>query len=184
MIDNVVLGPTITDFLNRMRQKNCVVIFTSEDIEHVANSNFTPEVKKNITTEIFMPNSNPHECYKNIFGLNNEEMDIVRMMEDDERHFLFKHGDDAVIASLNLSNFVELLKIFSADEITLAAMEEVISVSKTDDQPNPAPEAWLPQLFEVLNEIEKERLVEEKERVRKEDAERRRAMKQRLEDGL
>ena len=177
MIDNIILAPLITDFLVRMRQKNCVVIFTSGNIEHVASSALTAEIRKNISTEIFMPNREPHECYSSAFELNGEEMEIVKMMEEDEHHFLLKHAEDSVIASLNLDKFVEFFKIFSADETTLATMEEVIAANVTESTPDPKPEIWLPQLFEILKEMERERVAEEKERIRREDAERRRAIK-------
>jgi len=181
LIDNAIMAPKINGFLERMKQKNCVVIFTSEKIEQLAESGITADIKKNLTTEIFMPNESPHQCYQDIFGLNDEEMQILRVMESDEHHFLFKHGDDAVIASFNLKNSDELLKIFSADEMTLAATEEVIAANVTEAQPNPEPKVWLPQLFEVLKEVESEKAAEEKERIRQEVIEKRKMIKMRQE---
>lgn len=181
MIDNLTIGPKIGDFLERMKSKNCIVIFTSENDDSIGESEFVAEVKKHLATEIFMPNPNPQAYYKKLFGLNDEEMEILRMMRDNEKHFLFKHADDSVIATLDLSKNVEFLKIFSADEVTLTAMDEVIAVSASESDPNPKPEVWLPQLFEVLQEFEKERVAEEKKRIREEHAEQRRLLKIKLE---
>ena len=181
VIDNSTIGPKIGEFLERMKSKNCIVIFSSESGDNIGESEFSAVIKKHLATEVFMPNSNPQAYYKKLFGLNDEEMEILRMMRDNEKHFLFKHADDSVIATLNLEKNVELLKIFSADEVTLTAMEEVIAVSSSESNPNPKPQAWLPQLFEVLREFEKERAAEEKKRIREEHAEQRRLLKIKLE---
>jgi len=183
LFDNPIVGPKFVDFLNKASLKNCVVIMTSENIQGVANSKYTMAIQKQLATEIFMPNQNPHQCYKNVFGLNGEEFEIVRMMEDDEHHFLFKHGSDSVIASIDLAKFVEILKICSADETTMLAAEEVIAANSNSSNSNPAPAVWLPQLFEILRELEKERVAEEKQRIKEADAERRRYLKQKFEDG-
>lgn len=180
LLDNVVLGPHVSEFLARLKQKNCAVILVSNDINHIASSEISAEIKSNIATEIFTPNTAVHECYKTIFGLNDEEMEIVRMMQDEDRHFLLKRAEDSVISSLNLANFVELQKIFSADEIALTAMEEVIAANTAGGTPNPDPKIWLPQFFEILKAIEEERIAEEKESIRKEASERRSAIKKRL----
>src|SRR3989338_1184454 len=181
LVDNIVLGPHIAEFLVHAKQKNCMVIFTATNIEHIATSEIATEIKKHLATEIFMPDSAPHQCYKTIFALNDEEMEIVKMMEKDERHFLLKHGEDSVIATLDLSENVEIAKTLSADEITLTAMQEVIGANTSKQNPNPEPQIWLPQLFEVLKEFENQRLAEEKEKARQEAAEKRRALKKKLE---
>jgi type IV secretory pathway VirB4 component len=107
-----------------------------------------------------MPDGNPHDCYKNIFGANEEEMEIIKMMASEEQHFLIKHGGDAVIANFDLSKNIELIKILSADEVSVATMNEIIENKSAD------PKEWLPEFFEVLKEIEKERIIEEKEMLR------------------
>lgn len=180
LVDNVIFGPQISDFLVRMKQKNCVVIFISDKIEQIENSAISAEIKNNIATEIFLPNLQATKAYKTIFGLNDEEIEIVKMMEGGNRHFLLKHGEDSVITSLNFDNFVEFIKIFSTDAVTLAAMDEVIAATTTPEQPNPAAEVWLPQFFEVLKAFEEDRVMEEKEKARQESIEKRRAFKAKL----
>jgi len=82
------------------------------------------------------------------------------MMASEEQHFLIKHGGDAVIANFDLSKNIELIKILSADEVSVATMNEIIENKSAD------PKEWLPEFFEVLKEIEKERIIEEKEMLR------------------
>ena len=155
LVDNPIMAPQIKDFLEHIRQKNCIAIFTSEDTEEVGNSNLATEISQSFATKIFMPNQlesdATHNCYKN-FGASDEEIEIIKVMEPDEHNFIFKHAGDSVISSFNLTHSPEILKILSADEMIISAMEEIINQSGNSD-----PKAWLPEIYEVIVELEKER---------------------------
>ena len=86
------------------------------------------------------------------------------MMEDNERHFIFKHRGETVIVSLNLGNFPEIVKILSADQDTLTALEEVLLANTDESSVLSEPQVWVPQLIEVLQEIERS-IQEERKRV-------------------
>jgi len=179
LINNSVMAPQMDGLLKRLQSKNCIVIFSDSDIKQLTESDLGAEIKKNLSTEIFMPNHKmdkaEKESYKTILGVNDEEIDILKLMEDDEHHFLLKHDGDSVIASFNIEQTPELLKIFCADEMVLSATEEVIKHLESND-----PKVWIPQLIEVLSEMEKERVQEEKARILKEGAEKRRILKEKL----
>ncbi len=178
LLDNPILGPVVGELLSRLSQKNCVAILTSKNATQVNDSGFSPEIKKNIATQIFMPDANPHACLKNIFALTDDEMKILKMMTDEDHSFFFKRAEDAVVASLDLSKLVEFKKIFNADEITLTALEEVLAAHA--DEENLTPEIWLPQFLEVLVELEKEVVAARKKQIREEAAERRRLIKEKM----
>ncbi len=175
MLDNPVLAPRINNFLDRIKQKNGVVIFVSSEVEAVGESELSKMLRKKFATEIFMPNPQADESYEAAFGLTAEEAEIVKVMNKEEHHFLFKHAEDSVIATLDLTNHVELVKIFSADEITLAAMEEVIASTNAEAGQHPDEKVWLPQLFEVIKALENDRIEEERRLLRDAAAEKRRA---------
>jgi type IV secretion system protein VirB4 len=181
LLEGSVLATKIGDFLERLKQKNCIVIFVSKATENLEKSEISAEIKKNIATEIFMPDENPHSLLKTVFGLNDEEFEIVKMMSDKNHTFLFKNNEDAVISSLNFSKLVEFLKIFSCDELTQTAMQEVIETNSSEENPNPETKIWLPQLFEVLKEIEKERVATEKKMMLEAAAAERKRLKIRFE---
>ncbi len=180
LIDNVIYLPQINGFLERVRQKNCVVIFTCSDAEALAASDTIFEIKRSIAGEIYTANGNPDESYKTILELSDEELEIVKMMEDNERHFIFKHRGDAVIASLNLKNFPEITKILSADEATLTAVEEVLAANRNEAGALAEPQVWVPQLLEILQEIEKD-IQAERKKVIIEEMSKERARREQLE---
>lgn len=172
VFDNAILGAELVPFLERMHQKNCVVILASADFDRISKSDIAKGVSNLFGTKVFMPNPESHDCYKNIFELNEDEVRIIKMMALKNTHnFLLKHGQDSIIADFNISESIELLKVLSADKMTLAAMNEVISNTGSAE-----PNLWLPTLFEVLKAIEVERIADEKEMLRQEALARRKAL--------
>ncbi len=167
LVNNAIFAPQMNDFLVRMRRKNCVVIFTADSSEEVGESEIIFDIKKNVASEIYMPNEDPHYFYSSILGLNDEEIDIVKIMSKSARHFLLKNRGDSIIASLNLNKLSKIKKILASDEMAVAVMEEVMAASKDDSGNEPGPEIWIPQFLEVLEEIELEQ-IEEQKRLEKE----------------
>lgn len=144
LIDNPTFKVQLEDFLMRMRSKNCVVIFSAEEVDRVGNSDVTPLVLKNLSTQIYLPNPKPEKYYSEVFGLDIEELAIISEMENSDRHFLLKHDGDSIIAALNLSNHIELLKILSCDSEVIKLMEKALTANSND------PKAWVPKLIDSL----------------------------------
>lgn len=171
MFDNEVIVPILDDFLKRLRQKNCIAIMISRDIEELGHFELSHILTENVATEIYFPNREPQEYYKSIFHLTEDEFDIIKMMAPHDHHFLLKHAGDSLIIDANLSVLGDYIKILSADEVTLAAMEEVIA-AEVAENPDKKAEAknWIPHLIEILQEIEKHKKEEER-KIAKEKAE-------------
>jgi type IV secretion system protein VirB4 len=77
------------------------------------------------------------------FGLTQHELELVRTIPDTAHCFLIKHGNDSVVARLNLSGEKELLTVLSGRERTVRLLDE-IRVTTGDD-----PADWLPRLLDV-----------------------------------
>jgi type IV secretion system protein VirB4 len=77
------------------------------------------------------------------FGLSQHELELVRMLPDTSHCFLIKHGNDSVVARLNLSGEKDLLTVLSGRERTVRLLDE-IRLETGDD-----PAEWLPRLLEV-----------------------------------
>jgi type IV secretion system protein VirB4 len=67
----------------------------------------------------------------------------VRTIPDTAHCFLIKHGNDSVVARLNLTGEKDLLTVLSGRERTVRLLDE-IRLEIGDD-----PAAWLPRLIEV-----------------------------------
>ncbi len=158
LFDNEIIAPKLNGFLQRLRKKNCAAIFVSSNTDELANSPITKVVKENIATQIYLSNKEAGEYYKTILDLGEQEIEIVKMMDVEDRNFLLKHRGHSLIIDLNLAELGEILKILSADEVTLAAMHEIISSYKKQNPDTPLETVnWMPQLLDVLKTIEKEK---------------------------
>jgi len=166
LLDNIILAQHVEEFFKRLRQKNCVVVMTTGDGEHIGKSAISPKIAASLATEIFMPDQNPHQSYKDVFKLSDDEMEIIKMMSAEDKHFMLKHGGDSLIASLRFSDMEDAAKILVGDDVTITAMNEVIAANTIEGQSAPDAKAWIPQLVEVLKVMKEEKIAEEKERLR------------------
>ena len=144
LIDNYAIGPKINDWLVRMRKKNCIVIFATESVKDAAKSNITEAINKNIATKIFLPNSTPSNYYKTVFGLNDNEFALLSAMSSEERHFLLKHDDNDVVASLNLDGLNDDIRILSSISQNISVMNEAISKYGCN------PKDWIPNFLKSI----------------------------------
>ena len=181
LIGNVFFDSQILSFLERLRKKNCVVIFAFDDSQIADFSDLIAEARKLIASEIFFPNSNPSEIYKNIFDFPNDEIEILKMMEIKDRHILIKHADESLIASINFDDFHALSKILSCDQKTITVMQTIIGdLINSNPSANIELEA-LPIIIEALENLENDRLAKEKAKIIEETARQRKLLREKLE---
>jgi type IV secretion system protein VirB4 len=174
-LDNNFFASILEEMLKRFREKNAIIIFSNSDNDEIVNSKISEIVVKNIATEIFMSNHSADENFAKLFKLEEDEQKILKVMNKKDHNFLCKSCGDSVVISLNIHHFVEMIKILSSDEITIAAMEEVM-IANTDEKGVLHEQGFIMQLVNVLDEIEKVKISEEK---RKEAEERERLAKER-----
>jgi type IV secretion system protein VirB4 len=87
------------------------------------------------------PKARP-EDYIDGFGLSQHEFELVRTLPDSSHCFLIKHGNDSVVARLNLSGEADLLTILSGREETVRIFDDLVA------RTGPAPGDWMPALLE------------------------------------
>jgi type IV secretion system protein VirB4 len=143
LLDNYITGPTINNFLVRLRKKNCMVIFSTESIKDISQSNITDAIHNNIATQIFLPDPEPTEYYQTVFGLNNTEFRLLSAMSLAKHHFLLKYSNDSIVASLDLSGCDDDTAVLSSNPKSLLAMERAIKECGEN------PKDWLPKFSEI-----------------------------------
>jgi type IV secretion system protein VirB4 len=82
------------------------------------------------------------EDYIDGFGLSPHELELVRKLPDNSHCFLIRHGNESVVARMDLSGEKDLLTILSGRESTVRLFDEISETTGMD------PQAWLPQLLE------------------------------------
>jgi len=147
MVDNPFIGPKIDRLMESFKQKNIVIIFASESIEDVASSNLTSKLTQNLSTQIYLPNKNVNESYKELFNLSDAEYNLMENIKENNRKFLLKHANEAIAAELDLSSLEDIIAILSSNEYGIEIMQQV--KAKT----NGLASEWIPIYLDILGDI-------------------------------
>lgn len=143
-LDDDVFVKRIKDWEKTIRKRNGVVGFATQSAQDALESRIASAIIEQAATQIFMsnPKAQPRE-YIDGFGLTEHELELVRTIPDTAHCFLIKHGNDSVVARLNLTGEKDILTVLSGRERTVRLLDE-IRLETGDD-----PAEWLPRLLEV-----------------------------------
>jgi type IV secretion system protein VirB4 len=143
-LDDDVFVRRIKDWEKTIRKRNGVVGFATQSAQDALESKIASAIIEQAATQIFMSNPKAQAReYIDGFGLTEHELELVRTIPDSAHCFLIKHGNDSVVARLNLTGEKDILTVLSGRERTVRLLDE-IRIETGDD-----PAAWLPRLLEV-----------------------------------
>lgn len=141
-LDDDVFVRRIKDWEKTIRKRNGIVGFATQSAQDALESRIASAIIEQAATQIFMinPKARP-EDYIDGFGLTQHEFELVRSLPDSSHCFLIKHGQDSVVARLNLAGEKEILTILSGREATVRIFDELVSETGAD------PEGWMAPLL-------------------------------------
>lgn len=143
-LDDDVFVRRIKDWEKTIRKRNGIVGFATQSAADALESRIASAIIEQAATQIFMSNPKAQASeYIDGFGLTEHELELVRTIPDSAHCFLVKHGNDSVVARLNLSGEKDLLTILSGRERTVRLLDQ-IRLDTGDD-----PADWLPRLKEL-----------------------------------
>lgn len=139
LLDNPFFAPKIKDWLQTIRKRNGFVIFLCPNIESAVNSSIGDTLVQQSATSIFLPNHKAtQEAYSGAFKLSEKELDWVRNLDPQDRCFLIKHGQDSVLARLDLGGMEEFIRVLSGTSKNVGILKEILTQSGEN------PHVWLP----------------------------------------
>lgn len=142
-LDDEVFTARIRDWEKTIRKRNGIVGFATQSAEDALSSRIASAIVEQAATQIFMANPKAQaRDYMTGFGLTQHEYDLVRTLPDSAHAFLIKHGQESVVARLDLSGERDLLTILSGRERTVRLLDAIRA--ETGDEPH----AWMPRLLE------------------------------------
>lgn len=143
-LDDEVFTARIRDWEKTIRKRNGIVGFATQSAEDALESRIASAIVEQAATQIFMANPKAQaRDYVEGFGLTAHEYNLVRQLPDNARAFLIKHGQESVVARLDLSGDADLLTILSGRERTVRLLDAIRAETGDD------PQAWLPRLLEA-----------------------------------
>jgi type IV secretion system protein VirB4 len=128
----------IVDKMKTIRKLNGIVGFGTQSAADIARAKVSHTLIEQSATNIHFPNPRAdEESYIRRFGLTVKEFNFIRNTPPEKRTFLIKHGNDSVIARLDLSAMPDLVKVLSGRKETI---EECAALrARYGDEP----EHWL-----------------------------------------
>ena len=144
-LDDDVFVRRIKDWEKTIRKRNGIVGFATQSAQDALESRIASAIIEQAATQIFMINPKARaEDYVNGFGLSAHEYELVRTLPDSSHSFLIRHGNDSVVARLDLSGEAEILAILSGRESTMRSFDDIVKEHGED------PEHWMgPRLKRV-----------------------------------
>ncbi|AVA25785.1 VirB4 family type IV secretion/conjugal transfer ATPase [Rhizobium sp. NXC24] len=128
----------IVDKTRTIRKLNGIIGFGTQSAADIAKSPISHTLIEQSATHIHFPNPRADEdSYIGRFGLTRKEFDFIRNTAPEKRTFLIKHGNDSVIARLDLSSMPDLIKVLSGRKDT------VEECARLRDQHGDDPAGWL-----------------------------------------
>ncbi len=123
-LDDAVFVARIKDWEKTIRKRGGIVGFATQNARDALDSSVGPAIIEQAATQIFMPNPKAQEAdYRGGFGLSAHEFDLVRTLPDTSHCFLIKHGNDSVIARLDLTGLDRILTVLSGREASVRILD-------------------------------------------------------------
>ncbi len=142
-LDDDVFVRRIKDWEKTIRKRNGIVGFATQSAQDALESRIASAIIEQAATQIFMINPKARsEDYVDGFGLTQHEFELIRTLPDNSHCFLIKHGNESVVARLNLSGENDLLTILSGREATVRLFDELTERSSLN------PVDWMAALME------------------------------------
>ena len=138
-LDDEYFEPKIKDLEKTIRKRNGIVIFGTNNASDATKSSINSVIVEQSPTKIFMPNINAkYEDYVEGFDLSEKEFRIIKELPEKSRKFLLKHGDNSVVAILDLGGMDDEIAVLSGTSSNVAILEEIRKEVGDD------PADWMP----------------------------------------
>lgn len=143
-LDDDVFVRRIKDWEKTIRKRNGIVGFATQSAQDALESRIASAIIEQAATQIFMINPKARrEDYIDGFGLSEHEFELVRTMPDNSHCFLIRHGNESVVARLDLTGEQDILTILSGRESTIRIFDRLLAEHGSD------PDQWMAPLIEA-----------------------------------
>jgi type IV secretion system protein VirB4 len=129
----------IVDKMKTIRKLNGIVGFGTQSAADIARAPASHTLIEQSSTNIHFPNPRAdEESYIGRFGLTVKEFNFIRTTPPEKRSFLIKHGNDSVIARLDLGAMPDMVKVLSGRK------ETIEGCARLRESLGDHPSDWLP----------------------------------------
>jgi len=164
--DNPIFFDNIIHFLDRLRQKNCLAIFSFDVDSKQDNDNKLLKLLSQKTASMFvMPSEEITKELSKELEITDEEFRIIKYLKPQDCKFLLKIGNDSLVLNFDLSDQNSLLRLLSSSQEDIAILDEIFNHAKQDGKIIDN-EIAIKQFSEIIEILENERIAQEKQIIR------------------
>jgi type IV secretion system protein VirB4 len=164
--DNPIFFDNIIHFLDRLRQKNCLAIFSFDVDNKQNNDNKLLKLLSQKTASMFvMPSEEITKELSEDLEITDEEFRIIKYLKPQDCKFLLKIGNDSLVLNFDLSDQNSLLRLLSSSQEDIAILDEIFNHAKQDGKIIDN-EIAIKQFSEIIEILENERIAQEKQIIR------------------
>jgi type IV secretion system protein VirB4 len=164
--DNPIFFDNIIHFLDRLRQKNCLAIFSFDVDSKQDNDNKLLKLLSQKTASMFvMPSEEITKELSEELEITDEEFRIIKYLKPQDCKFLLKIGNDSLVLNFDLSDQNSLLRLLSSSQEDIAILDEIFNHAKQDGKIIDN-EIAIKQFSEIIEILENERIAQEKQIIR------------------
>jgi len=146
MLDDPAFAARIKDWMKTIRKQNGILGFATQSASDALDSSVGNSIIEQSPTQIFLPNARAGERdYCEGFGLSRHELKIIRDLNPASRCFLIRHGNESVIARLDLAGLEDFISVLSGRTESVALMHRLM------ERHGNKPEDWLPHFLKERN---------------------------------
>lgn len=139
LLRDTTFSDFIVDKMKTIRKLNGIVGFGTQSAADIARAPASHTLIEQSSTNIHFPNPRAdEESYIRRFGLTVKEFNFIRTTPPEKRTFLVKHGNDSVIARLDLNAMADMVKVLSGRK------ESIEECARLRDALGDDPLEWLP----------------------------------------
>ncbi|MDW5315937.1 VirB4 family type IV secretion system protein [Rhizobium sp. PL01] len=140
LLRDPVFSDFIVDKMKTIRKLNGIVGFGTQSAADIVRAPASHTLIEQSATNIHFPNPRAdEESYIRRFGLTVKEFNFIRTTPPEKRTFLIKHGNDSVIARLDLNAMPDIVKVLSGRK------ESIEECAQLRNELGDDPLAWLPR---------------------------------------
>jgi type IV secretion system protein VirB4 len=140
LLRDPVFSDFIVDKMKTIRKLNGIVGFGTQSAADIVRAPASHTLIEQSATNIHFPNPRAdEESYIRRFGLTVKEFNFIRTTPPEKRTFLIKHGNDSVIARLDLNAMPDIVKVLSGRK------ESLEECARLRNELGDDPLAWLPR---------------------------------------
>lgn len=127
-LGNPLFAARVGDWLDHVSASNAMVLMTTQQVEASVAFSFARTLSEKAATQLFLPNAEPLPEYMTVFGLSEQEYQLVAQIRSSERHVLVKRGFESAIIKANLSPLGDI--VYALANTTPPIAEQILTAEQ------------------------------------------------------